>query len=41
MRDVRHGYVSPGSAERDYGVVCDPDTLNLNAGETEKRRAGR
>ena len=41
MRDVRHGYVSTGSAERDYGVICDPDTLEFDAAETGKRRAGQ
>ncbi len=40
LRDVRHGYVSVTSAETDYGVVCDPDTLDLDVAETEKRRAG-
>jgi len=27
--DVRDGYVSVGAAERDYGVVLDPDTLDV------------
>ncbi len=38
--DVRQGYVSPGAALRDYGVVCDPQTLAVDAeASTEIREA--
>ncbi len=36
--DVRQGYVSVEAARRDYGVVCDPDTLALDAEATAKLR---
>ena len=39
LSDIRHGYVSIKSAERDYGVVCDPQTLDIDQVETGKRRA--
>jgi N-methylhydantoinase B len=38
--DVRQGYVSVAAAARDYGVVCDPETLALDAAATEKLRNG-
>ncbi len=38
LNDVRNGYISPTSAERDYGVVIDPDTLTLEAAATEALR---
>lgn len=37
--DVRQGYVSVESAERDYGVVCDAAGI-LDAAATEKARSG-
>ena len=37
--DVRQGYVSVESAERDYGVVCDA-AGKLNVEATEKVRSG-
>ena len=37
--DVRQGYVSPQAARESYGVVLDPQTLRVDAGETLKRRA--
>ena len=46
LNDVRNGYISLTSAERDYGVVIDPGTLTLEAAATEvlrnekKARAG-
>ena len=36
--DVRQGYVSVESAERDYGVICDA-AGNLDTAATEKARA--
>ena len=46
LNDVRNGYISLTSAERDYGVVIDPGALTLEAAATEvlrnekKARAG-
>ena len=37
--DVRQGYVSVESAERDYGVVCNAAGI-LDAAATEKARSG-
>ena len=37
-RDVRHGYVSVESAERDYGVVIDPATCRPDQAATERIR---
>ena len=37
--DVRQGYVSPEAARALYGVVIDPETLELDAGATERVRA--
>jgi N-methylhydantoinase B len=36
--DVRQGYVSLTAAERDYGVVFDPATLEIDAAATARRR---
>ena len=41
LHDVRQGYVSVEAAARDYGVVCDPVTLAVDAEATAKRRAGQ
>ena len=40
--DVRQGYVTPGAAFRDYGVVCDTATLavDVEASERNPRRQG-
>jgi N-methylhydantoinase B len=37
--DVINGHVSIESARDDYGVVMDPETLEVDLPETEKRRA--
>ena len=37
--DVRQGYVSPEAARSLYGVVVDPDTLELDARATARLRA--
>ena len=37
--DVREGYVSPGSAERLYGIVFRPGMLQADRAATEERRA--
>ena len=36
--DVRHGFVSIDGAKRDYGVVIDEESLEVNVGQTEKLR---
>ena len=36
--DVVRRLVSHGSAERDYGVVMDPDTFEVDVAATERRR---
>jgi len=36
--DVADGYVSIASAEEDYGVVIDPETLKIDANASEKLR---
>ena len=36
--DVLDGYISIESAEKDYGVVFNPETLKIDAGETAKLR---
>ncbi len=41
LHDVRQGYVSVEAAARDYGVVCDPATLAVDAEATAKLRAGQ
>ncbi len=38
LNDVRNAYISLTSAERDYGVVIDPDTLTVEAAATEALR---
>lgn len=38
-QDVRQGYVSLAAARDAYGVVLDPQTLRVDATETQKRRA--
>ncbi|HKA72859.1 MAG TPA: hydantoinase B/oxoprolinase family protein [Xanthobacteraceae bacterium] len=39
--DVRQGYVSAAAAADLYGVVIDPDTLELDLAATERLRASR
>jgi N-methylhydantoinase B len=39
QRDVICGYVSRDAAEREYGVVLDPQTLALDEAATARRRA--
>ena len=39
--DVRQGYVTPEAAARDYGVVCDLETLTVDEEATEKLRAAK
>ena len=36
--DVADGYVSLKSAEEDYGVVINPDTIKVDRDATEKLR---
>lgn len=38
LRDVREGYVSAASAQRDYGVILSADG-NLDTAATERARA--
>ncbi len=38
LNDVRNEYISLTNAERDYGVVIDPDTLTVEAAATEALR---
>jgi N-methylhydantoinase B/oxoprolinase/acetone carboxylase alpha subunit len=38
-RDVVEGYVSLDAAKRDYGVVLDPRTLEVNVEATYERRS--
>lgn len=38
-RDVRNGFVSPESAQRDYGVALNPDTLEVDEPATAALRA--
>jgi N-methylhydantoinase B len=35
---VRDGFVSPGSAYEDYGVVLDPELLTVDERATAERR---
>ncbi|GAA0974759.1 hydantoinase B/oxoprolinase family protein [Acrocarpospora macrocephala] len=37
-RDVRNGFVSAAAAARDYGVVVDPDSLDVDAAATRRLR---
>ncbi|HXQ51804.1 MAG TPA: hydantoinase B/oxoprolinase family protein [Stellaceae bacterium] len=39
MLDLRQGYVTAASAAELYGVVVDPETLELDRAATERRRA--
>lgn len=41
LEDVKNGYVSVERAKDDYGVVIDPETLELNSEKTEELRASR
>jgi N-methylhydantoinase B len=41
LRDVRDGFVSRESAEKNYGVVISADTLAIDQAATDKRRAQR
>src|SRR5262249_14045593 len=41
LEDVREGYVSIDSAARDYGVVIDPQTLEVDAAATAAERRRR
>jgi len=36
--DVRNGFVSLGSAEREYGVVLDPSTFEVDSAATARLR---
>jgi N-methylhydantoinase B len=38
LDDVRNGYVSPESAENDYGVVIDTDLWEVDEPATKKLR---
>jgi N-methylhydantoinase B len=39
LRDVQEGYVSVEAAERDYGVVLDPNGQSVDEAATSRRRA--
>ena len=39
VKDVRNGFVSPGSARNDYGVMLKPGTLEVDEQATATRRA--
>jgi len=39
VKDVRNGFVSPGSARNDYGVMLTPGTLEVDEPATATRRA--
>ena len=41
LKDVRNEYISLTSAERDYGVIIDPDTLTVEATATQALRNGK
>ena len=41
LDDVRNGYVSLVSAEKDYRVVINPETLTIDAAATAALRSGR
>ena len=41
LKDVRNEYISLASAERDYGVIIDPDTLTVEATATQALRNGK
>jgi N-methylhydantoinase B len=38
LADVRQGYVSIEGAERDYGIVIDPATLEVDPAATRAAR---
>jgi N-methylhydantoinase B len=38
LDDVRNGYVSPESAENDYGVIIDTDIWEVDEPATKKLR---
>jgi N-methylhydantoinase B/oxoprolinase/acetone carboxylase alpha subunit len=38
LEDVLDGYVSVKSAEKDYGVAIDPQTMTLNPEKTARLR---
>ena len=40
-QDVRQGYVSLAAAAESYGVVLDPQTLEVDAAATHQRRRGK
>jgi N-methylhydantoinase B/oxoprolinase/acetone carboxylase alpha subunit len=40
LRDVVDGYVTREAAEREYGVVIDPQALVIDADATDKLRKG-
>ena len=40
LQDVREGYVTLAAARRDYGVVIDEATLELDEAATAAARAG-
>jgi N-methylhydantoinase B len=39
-RDVRNGFVTVAAAAREYGVVVDPDTFDVDLSGTERLRGG-
>jgi N-methylhydantoinase B len=41
LEDVRNGYVSQESAQRDYGVVIDTASWTIDTAATAKLRQGR
>ena len=41
LEDLRQGKVTPEGALRDYGVVVDPSSLELDEAATAARRAQR
>ncbi|MCY4547913.1 MAG: hydantoinase B/oxoprolinase family protein [Defluviicoccus sp.] len=40
-RDLRQGYITPEAAFRDYGVVCDAQTLAVDMEASERIRAAK
>ena len=40
LRDVQQGYVSIGSAAREYGVVIDPHSFQIDFAATSALRSG-
>ena len=41
VRDAKNELITIEEAQRDYGVILDPDTLAVDEAATEKERAGR